>query len=158
MVEKIGSKEYLPNFDQSFYVTYDSINIKSIFTPLNYIEKSTIEAYHICFVKEDSLFSSFALILCKEVLDDSNFQKYTFKSINDENIGQFVINNEGIITDIIPCAPIGWFEQFENCLNWTFDQMNIWDQLACMAFGSQCAATIALACAFGATEGYFPNN
>jgi hypothetical protein len=152
MIDKIEKKNYIPNYDESFMVTYDSLEIVAVYTPLTDMLKTNNETYHICYVM-DSLYSDFALLLHKEQVDD-DLVKYYYNTIDDENIGQIVFTQEGIINEVIVMAP-GWGGRFENCVNWVLDQMNYLDYLACMALGPACAGTISLMCAIGATEGYF---
>lgn len=153
MIGKIQTKNYIPNYDEGVMVTFDSLEIVAVYTPLTTVQKSSIETYHICYVM-DSLYSDFALLLHKEPLDDG-LVKYYYNTIDDENIGQIVINQDGIIIDIIVNAPNGWYGRFDKCVNWVLNQMNTLDYLACMALGPLCAGTIASMCAVGATEGYF---
>ncbi len=135
-------------------VLYDSIEIVAVYTPLSNSQKSNMETYHIYYVM-DSLYSNFALLLHKEQLNE-DLVKYYYNTINDENIGQLIINQQGIINQVIVMAPgWGWDGRFENCVNWVLGQMNYLDYLACMAIGPVCAGTIAAMCAIGATEGYF---
>ncbi|HQQ13266.1 MAG TPA: hypothetical protein PK855_08880, partial [Bacteroidales bacterium] len=117
-------------------------------------QKSNMETYHIYYVM-DSLYSNFALLLHKEQLNE-DLVKYYYNTINDENIGHLIINQQGIINQVIVMAPgWGWDGRFENCVNWVLGQMNYLDYLAYMAIGPVCAGTIAAMCAIGATEGYF---
>lgn len=151
---KINSHELTPNIDESFMVSYQDSPIQAIYTPLNQKLKSSIEIFHIYFELE-GMVSKFHLLISQEQLHET-VKRFTYKTIEGRTIVQFdVETNDGRIIDIQLPNLKNWGDRFENCVEWTFDQMSGWEKLGCMALGPYCAGTIAAMCGVGASEGMF---
>lgn len=143
-----------PNVDNSFIVRYQDSEIETIFTPLNQNLKSTEEIYHVYFKLKDMV-SKFHLLISQEILNDA-VKRFKYKTTDGKILVIFDVDStDGRILNIELPNLKSWSDRFENCVEWTFDQMGTWDYLACMAIGPVCAGTIASMCAVGATEGMF---
>lgn len=83
-------------------------------------------------------------------------KRFSYLTTDGVLIGQFDLkNSDGSLSNIKVNKLKDWGDRFDNCLEWTFDQMSNLDQLVCYAIGPACATIIASMCAVGATEGMF---
>ncbi len=150
----VKSHKLSPNVDKSVMVSYKDSPIQAICTPLIEKEKSKNKIFHVYF-EIDGMVSTFDLLIYERPLNE-NEMRYSYKTREGTVIAKFDVEVcSGFISNVETGRNKSWTDRFENCIEWTFDNMNHWDYLACMAIGPYCAATIATMCAIGATEGYF---
>lgn len=152
--KKISSPVITPDVRSSIIVMYENYDIKAVFTPFEKKFKSSIKLHHVYF-ELDGLVSKFELIISEEQLNN-DVVRYSYISIDNVAFVTFDVNlNDGAIFNIQFSNFKDFGDRFENCVKWTFDNMNIYDKLACMAIGPYCAAGIATLCAIGAAEDQF---
>ncbi len=143
--------------ERSMLISYSDSPIKAIFTKLNSVNDRPDENFHVYFML-DNLVSVFDIIIQSEYIGQK-ICRYTFLNRFGEKIGLFEIDQEdGKILNTVTGftrSKKDWFDRFENCIEWTIDNMNTFDKMACFAIGPVCAGAIASMCAIGASEGKF---
>lgn len=154
IANNVKHNELSPNIGKSLIVSFKDSPIRAIYTPLKGKLKSSIETFHVYF-EFDGKVSKFDLLISEEDLSESE-KRFTYLTIEGELIAQFNVGiKDGRISNIITNHLKSWGERFENCVEWTFNQMSGWERLGCVAFGPYCAGTIAAMCGVGASEGMF---
>lgn len=149
----LKSQCYDPDFTNSQIVTYSTIDVAAIFTPLNNELKSGSNHSSLMFFELNNELLDFELIINETILNDK-VGRYSYLTVNGQLIVQFDIQLEdGLVLDVY--ATKSWGDRWNNCVTWTLQNMSNMDYLACMAAGPYCAGGIAAMCAVGASEGYF---
>jgi len=154
LIEKKGAKALMFDIEQSRIVDYYNQTLRTIYTPIYSESKSNTSNFHVYFEKE-GLVSDFDMIISEEIIDE-NISRYSYFG----DMGQLMVSFDilietGQILDFKLGRTKGFGDRFNNCLEWTFNQMSTMDYLACMAVGPICAGTIASMCAVGASQDNF---
>lgn len=153
-ISYFDSNKYKPKVCESFIVSYYESPLRAIYTPLYPESNETINMFHVYFELE-SMISNFDLIITEEKIGSNEF-RYKYLTKEGNLIVSFdVSKSNGRIFDFLIEPNKSWTDRFGNCVDWTFDNMNRWDYLACMAVGPVCAGIIASMCAVAASEGMF---
>ena len=154
LISYFDLNKYQPNVCESFVVSYVGSTIKAIYTPLYPTFEQSINMYHVYFKKKGKV-STFDLIISEAPIYENEF-RYKYLTKEGALIVRFDVNlDTGIIIDFFKQPNKSWSNRFENCVEWTFNNMNTWDYLACMSIGPICAGVIASMCAVAATERMF---
>jgi hypothetical protein len=158
MIEGIGFPNVKSVVSESIIIEYENYPVKAILTPL-LTEESYDDVNHL-FFEMDGLVSNFSLLLTSDPLCE-NMRKYSFLTLEGLVVFSFVLEESTGFVSNFAIEEIydgkGWLSRFNNCLKYTMSQLVEEPAvgLICMAFGKICAPSIALLCAFAATEGYF---
>ncbi len=143
-----------PIIKESMMVSYYDTPLRAIFTPLHHDVNSSDIMFHVYFELNGKVSSFDLLINEKKYCDKIN--RYAYKSIDGNPIVIFDVEpTKGKLINIQRFPNKNWKDRFSNCIDWTFDKMNRWDYLSCMAVGPVCAGVIASMCAIAANEGMF---
>jgi|GEM_PF-5171638 len=154
ITSKFKLAEFIPDVDNSTMALYEESPIQAIFTPLIPVHETSSEVFHV-YYSLDGLVSAFEFLLTEEYLNE-NTMRYSYSTVEGETYATFDVSLiDGRIFNIQLDNYKGFADRWENCVTWTLSRMNMYDTLACMAFGPYCAAGIATLCAIGAAENQF---
>ncbi|MBU1012673.1 MAG: hypothetical protein KKG99_06695 [Bacteroidetes bacterium] len=154
VTSNINYKNLNPNISQSFIISHEDCSLRTICTPLNQKLKSSTEIYHVYFERDD-LVSKFDLLITVENINKSA-KTFTYLTREGELIAKFNVGiDNGLISNVHVNNLKSWGERFENCVNWTLENMRGMDKLVCMMASLACATTVASMCAIAASEEMF---